>query len=279
MERRDESVEAKGRNVEEAIANGLAQLRLSREQVDVEILNRGSRGVLGLGAEEARVLLTPIKKPAAPEVQPATKATPPQAPVAAPTPKSAPAPTPKPAARPAAEPDDEEEGADWVAGSADELGQVQDVARQSLAGLLQHMSISADVVVKQPTGIMIEEGRPKPVVLDIVGDDLGVLIGRRGETLAALQYLVRLMVNRQTRRWVNVVVDVEGYKERRERQLQQLAERTAERVVSTQKSVVLEPMPAYERRIIHLTLREHPQVTTHSIGEGENRKVMILMRQ
>jgi len=279
MERRDESVEAKGRNVEEAIANGLAQLRLSREQVDVEILSRGSRGVLGLGAEEARVLLTPIKKPAAPEAQPAPKATPPQAPVAAPTPKPAPAPAPKPAARPATEPEDEEEGADWVAGSADELGQVQDVARQALAGLLKHMSISAEVVIKQPTSIMLEEGRPKPVVLDIVGDDLGVLIGRRGETLAALQYLVRLMVNRQTRRWVNVVVDVEGYKERRERQLQQLAERTAERVVSTQKSVVLEPMPAYERRIIHLTLREHPQVTTHSIGEGENRKVMILMRQ
>ena len=86
------------------------------------------------------------------------------------------------------------------------------------------------------------------------------------------------MVNRQTRRWVNIIVDVEGYKERREHQLRQLAERMAERVVSTQKSVVLEAMPPYERRIVHLTLKEHPTVTTHSIGEGDSRKVMILLR-
>jgi len=263
MERRGESVEAKGRNVEEAIANGLAQLGLVREQVEVEILSRGSRGVLGLGAEEARVVLTPLKKPAAePRVEP----------------PAAPA---RPAPPPPSQPhdDEEEEGPAWEASDAAELQQIQETARQALAGLLAHMSIKAEVIVKPPTGLLAEESRPKPIVLDIEGEDLGVLIGRRGETLAALQYLVRLIVNHKTRRWVNIVVDVEGYKERRERQLRQLAERTAERVASTQKSVVLEPMPAYERRIIHLTLREHPQVTTHSIGEGENRKVMILMRQ
>jgi spoIIIJ-associated protein len=125
---------------------------------------------------------------------------------------------------------------------------------------------------------MIDGNNPPPILLDIQGEDLGVLIGRRGETLGALQYLVRLMVNRQTRRWVNIVVDVEGYKERRERQLKALAERMAERVVASQKSVVLEAMPPYERRIIHLTLRDHPTVTTHSIGEGDSRKVMLVLK-
>ena len=121
------------------------------------------------------------------------------------------------------------------------------------------MSIQATVVIKQATGLMVEETHPPPIVLDIEGDDLGVLIGRRGETLGALQYLVRLIVNRQTRRWVNIVVDVEGYKERRERQLRQLAERMAERVVATQRPVMLEAMPPYERRIVHLALRSTPR--------------------
>jgi len=281
MERKGESVEVRGRNVEEAIASGLSELGMSRDQVEIEILNRGSRGVLGLGAEEARVLLTPIKsapaQPAAPIAAPPV-AQPVEAPrPIAPTPAqptSAAAPTPPASAGP----EEEEEGPLWEGGDAAAVEQVEAAARQALTGLLSHMSIQATVVLKKATGLMAEETHPTPIVLDIEGDDLGVLIGRRGETLSALQYLVRLVVNRQTRRWVNIVVDVEGYKERREHQLRQLAERMAERVVSTQKSVVLEAMPPYERRIVHLTLKDHPTVTTHSIGEGDSRKVMILLR-
>jgi spoIIIJ-associated protein len=121
-----------------------------------------------------------------------------------------------------------------------------------------------------------EEG--PPLVLDIRGDDLGVLIGRRGETLSALQYLTRLIVSSQAHRGVNLVVDVEGYKARREQQLRQLALRIAERVASTRKPIALEPMPAYERRIVHLTLRDHPVVTTESVGRDEDRKVTIILR-
>ena len=101
----------------------------------------------------------------------------------------------------------------------------------------------------------------------------------KSETLTALQYVTRLMVNHKLERWVNVVVDVEEYKNRRERTLQQLAMRTAERVAATGRTLALEPMPARERRIIHLTLRDHPEVTTQSVGEDEHRKVTIVPKK
>jgi spoIIIJ-associated protein len=115
-----------------------------------------------------------------------------------------------------------------------------------------------------------------PFILDIVGDDLGVLIGRRGQTLQALQYITRLIVSREVQNWVNLVVDVEKYKARREKALRQLAQRMAEQVSFGHQPVALEPMPPNERRIIHLTLRDHPIVTTKSVGKGEQRKVTIV---
>lgn len=114
--------------------------------------------------------------------------------------------------------------------------------------------------------------------LDIHGNDLGALIGRRGETLASIQYLVRLMINQRIRQWKPIVVDVENYKERRNNQLTQLALRMAEQVVQSGRAMSLEPMPANERRIIHLTLRDHPEVYTQSSGEGERRKVHIVAK-
>ena len=110
-------------------------------------------------------------------------------------------------------------------------------------------------------------------VLDVEGDDLGILIGRRGETLASLQYLLNLMVARQLAEHVAFTVDVEGYRRRRERQLTTLARRMADQVRRTKRPVTLEPMPPNERRIIHLTLAEDRQVETSSIGEGDDRKV------
>jgi spoIIIJ-associated protein len=120
--------------------------------------------------------------------------------------------------------------------------------------------------------------RETPLVLDVHGPDVSVLIGRRGETLAALQHIARLIVGQEMASRTNLVVDVDGYKARREESLRSLAERLAEQAVRTNRRVVLEPMPPHERRIVHLTLRNHPKVTTVSIGEGDRRKVTIIPR-
>jgi len=118
-----------------------------------------------------------------------------------------------------------------------------------------------------------------PLALDIKGDDLGILIGRRGQTLASLEYITKLMVVGRLKTWLPLTVDVGGYKKRRSDSLQRLALYLAEQVKSRRRNITMEPMPADERRIIHLTLTDNPDVTTHSIGEGENRKVVILLRQ
>jgi spoIIIJ-associated protein len=118
-----------------------------------------------------------------------------------------------------------------------------------------------------------------PLALNIEGDDLGILIGRRGQTLAALEYVVKLIVVQRLKAWVPLTIDVGGYKKHRRDSLQKLALYLAEQVKSRRRAMPLEPMPADERRIIHLTLADHPDVTTQSIGEGENRKVVILPRE
>jgi spoIIIJ-associated protein len=120
-----------------------------------------------------------------------------------------------------------------------------------------------------------EEGS-RPVLADIHGDDLGVLIGRRAEILTALQYIVNLIVSKQAGHWVQVNIDVEGYRARRERQLRQMARRMADQAVKTGHRQSLEPMPANERRLIHIELRDHPDVITQSVGEEPGRKVTIV---
>jgi len=265
MERKNESVESKGRNVEEAIESGLIELGLSREDVEIEILNQGSRGVLGLGAEDARVVLTPIARSRITEEEEDDEE---------------PEKLKKPArAMPAVEKTLVVEGGSEAGEAEISHEEIERIARDSLDTLLEYMSVEATVVTKEPSRFMAEGDNPPPVVLDIQGDDLGILIGRRAETLNALQYMVRLIVNHRIHRWYNIIIDVEGYKERRENQLNRLAQRMADQVLTTQKPVVLEAMPPYERRIIHLSLRDHPEVATHSIGEGDSRKVMIHLRQ
>ncbi len=118
-----------------------------------------------------------------------------------------------------------------------------------------------------------------PLALDIKGDDLGILIGRRGQTLASLEYVTKLMVVGRLKTWLPLTVDVGGYKKRRRDSLQRLALYLAEQVKSRRNAITMEPMPADERRIVHLTLADNPDVTTHSIGEGENRKVVVLLKQ
>ena len=259
------NVVASGKTVDEAISNGLDMLGVRRDQVEVEVLSEGSRGVLGFGAENARVRLL-VNPPPAPvpkarvveEIPPAPE---PQAPVVLEEPPPAPEPELEP------EPEAQEPG-------SPDAGQV---GGEILSDILRLMGIRASVVL-EPGLELAEEGEPPPTVLNITGQDLGVLIGRRGETLRTLQYLVRLMVSHRLKHWTDLIVDVEHYRVRRRRALESLAQRVAERVVKDGRAQALEPMPAYERRLVHIALRNHPQVTTQSVGEGERRKVTIVPR-
>ena len=252
MEAKNErrNVVASGKTVKEAVANGLQMLGVRRNEVDIEIISEGSRGVLGFGAENARVRLL-VKPPPEPKPrpQPATESPPTPA-------------TPAP-----------EAGPDTSDGPTPEQ-----VGREILTNILKLMGIRASVASEMGVELA-EEGQPPPLVLNITGDDLGILIGRRGETLRTLQYLVRLMVSHRLKQWTDLVVDVEHYRVRRRWALTRLAQEMAKRVEEEGRAQALEPMPAYERRLIHIALRDHPTVTTHSVGAGERRKVMIIPRQ
>jgi spoIIIJ-associated protein len=270
----EQSLEFTGKTVDEAVAEGLAQLGLSRSDVSVEILSKGSRGIFGIGSEPARVRLTPAPKP-----QPAAPPRPTSQPA-----QPAPATQAETVAGDAEEmleeelPEEEEKPAasEERAATAVSDEELTEMASDMLAEMVRLMGFEATVAAswQEPDE---QEGDPY-LLLDIEGEDLGALIGRRGETLASIQYLVRLMVNQRIRQWKNIVVDVEKYKERRVTQLTQLAQRMANQVVETGRAVALEPMPANERRIVHLALRDHPQVYTQSSGEDERRKVNIVPR-
>jgi spoIIIJ-associated protein len=245
------NVVASGKTVQDAIANGLTMLGVRRDQVDVEIITEGSRGVLGFGAENAQVKLI-VKAPPEPEPEPEPE--PPEAVAQLP-------------AAPVQEPEPEgDEGTPDVVG------------REVLIEILRLMDVRASVEA-QLGYELAEEGQPPPTVLNITGDDLGILIGRRGETLRALQYLVRLMVSHRLKHWTNLVVDVESYIVRRRHALESLALRVADQVARSGRTQALEPMPAYERRVVHVALRKHPKVTTQSVGEGERRKVTIIPKR
>ena len=153
---------------------------------------------------------------------------------------------------------------------------VSEIAKNVLETLLDRLGVAATVTPQAKSFVEGEEGSPVPITLDIEGGDLGILIGRRGQTLSCLEYIVRLIVAHQTNAWSPIFVDVEGYRQRHYKALQSLAWRMAEQVKIEGMSFSLEPMSAYERRIIHLALVDDQDVTTQSIGEGEARKVVIL---
>jgi spoIIIJ-associated protein len=153
------------------------------------------------------------------------------------------------------------------------------VAKEIVRELLEHMGIAADVVaVDNPSTMPLDPADPPTIFIDILGQDLGMLIGRRGDHLSQLQYLVNLIANRRLESWTRVVIDVEGYRTRREESLIGLAERVARQVSRSRRPIVLEPMPPNERRIVHLTLRGNPDVTTESSGEGNLRRVTVQPR-
>ncbi len=231
---------------------------MTEEEVDVEILDEGSRGLFGLGSRQARIRLSIKSSPSHPEMG-AT-----EIPSSVPT-KAAISSTDQPTESRVETikqpPEDSEED-------------VLSITRETVEELLQKMKVKAQVSARY--GEADDRRGRIPIYLDINGKDLSILIGRQAETLNALQYITSLIVGKELGRSVTLIVDVEGYRLRREQQVRQLARRMAEQAVKTGRRQVLEPMPANERRFVHIELRENPEVTTESIGEGSRRKVTII---
>ena len=237
-----------GRTVEEAIERGLLELGRKRSEVDIEILERGKpANMLGMGGVDARVLLSFTEEERAAEPEPVID--------------EAEVPRRPDAVRAAAD-RALDEAEDAAPAFAEELAAGLTV----LKALLEKMGIDADVKLDDRPGL---EG------LEIEGQDLGALIGRGGENLIALQQVVSAMTSKQVGRSVHVPVDVEGYRRRREDQLREIAQRVASRVRATGQAVTLEPMLAYERRIVHLAVQDQPGLKTESVGMDPNRRVVI----
>ena len=211
-----ESQEARGKTVEEAIDLALMGLGVGREEVEVEILSEGKPGFLGIRSEPARVRVR--------RIQPAHKAA--------------------------------------------------HLAMEVVSHILRATGVATTATLKSAHDPQVDGP-----VIDIQGDDSGLLIGRRGETMRALQFLVSLMVNRQMDEQVRVLVDVESYRARREKAIHAMALRVAERVASTDRSIALEPMPPSERRVVHMALASNPRVVTESVGGGNSRKVTIIPKR
>lgn len=251
-------------SVEEAVAKGLSQLGLPEEAVEIEVLDTGSKGFLGLGTRQARVRLRIKEFSRETQAKPQVMAEKPARRIAGPKPE-APAPAVSKETRSAA--------------PAGELSdeQVLHIAEQVTGELLEKMHVRARL--KAQLVPPHDENDMPMVLVEVQGDDLSILIGRRSETLNALQYITSLIVAKEAGRWVPLMIDVQGYRARRERQLRVLARRMAEQVVHTGRRTALEPMPANERRIIHLELRDHPEVMTESVGEEPNRKVTIFLKK
>ena len=246
--------------VEEAIAQGLSQLGLTADAVSIEVLDTGNKGLFGLGKPQVRVRLTVNTaeaaqpevrtEPAVPEVE--TKPSQPQ-------PRFVPAQVEPAPAQPTA--------------STLETDAVLDRTEAVVSKLLHMLNLKAQVSAHYAGA---ERDGRRNINVDVRGNDLSILIGRRSETLSAFQYVASLIIGKETGQFVQLSVDVEGYRSRREKQLVQMANRMAEQVSKSGKRQTLEPMPSEERRIIHIALRDHPDVKTESTGEDPYRKVMIL---
>ena len=266
----DRSIEITGEDVEQAVASGLEQLGVGPDDVMVEVLEEPARGMFGLGARPARVRLQLLTTPS-----PATEANMMVAEEESPAQEMEAVADESQDEYEEPEPDSMDEmppAAELYDGDLEEDAEVGKVV---LAELLENMEMRAEVQVRRDEAT-VEEEEP-PWMLDITGEgDLSVLIGRKGETLASLQYITRLVTSRELQRRANIVVDVGGYKARRMIRLYALARRMADQATSMGRPVALEPMPPYERRIVHLALREREDVTTESSGEGEARKVNII---
>ena len=277
-------IDVTGKTEEEAVRKGLEQLGMDRDDVSVEILERAKSGFLGIGSSPARVRLTygpeeaPVAEPA-PVVKPVVqkpaaekeqKPAKPAAPKAAEKParpeKAERAPRPEKADKPQRTERPEKKEIPAI-----DLPLCEDDNAQRIvafvSGLLEHMDSAAQVKVYE-----MEKGRYK-VILE--GDKLGQLIGRRGETLDAIQQLTNYAVNTGSDKRIRIQMDAENYRAKREQSLESLANKVAAKVAKYRRSVTLEPMNAYERHVIHAALQDVKGVTTYSIGTEPNRRVVV----
>ena len=270
-------IEVTGKNEDEAIAKGLAQLGLDRDDVSLEILERGRSGFLGIGSVPAKVKLT-YEAPDEPEPVPE----PAPVPLVAeqkpePRPKPAPAQKPRPerSSQPRSEPKPKLESAPAPKAEPPRSESLRgertddDVAAAIVkfqTGLFEHMGVTA-------TPVVTKEGDTYQVVLE--GEDLGALIGHRGETLDAIQQLTGYAVNRGRSHRARIHLDAEGYRARREESLNRLARKTAGKVVKYRRNITLEAMNAYERHVIHTALQDYPGVSTFSTGTEPNRRTVV----
>lgn len=260
------SVEIQAYSVEEAIRLALEQLELPSEAVDIEILSDAGPD------EDAEALVRVTAKGMASQPVPSAgnqNRRPPgprRVPGDRPSSRGVPPPAPHPEHAP-------RRAIDVDRVDAEDERIVKEVVRD----LLLNMGIEADVVaVDNPSPMPPGADEPPTIFIDILGRDLGMLIGRRGDNLAQIQYMVNLLCNKKIAEWTRVVVDVEGYRSRREESLIGLADRVARQVARSSQPIVLEPMPPNERRIVHMYLRENPEVTTESTGEGMNRRITVM---
>lgn len=254
-------IDVTGKTEEEAIRAALSQLGLERDDVSVEILERSKSGFLGIGSSPAKVRvsyeLDVAEEPEVPQAKPAEKKSVEKKPVekkpVEKKPEGKPEPAPEKQPEQPAAPVSETEDADRI--------------RAFLTGLLEHMDCRAQVKVYE------EEKNRYKVILE--GQRLGALIGRRGETLDAIQQLTNYAVNSGRDKRVRIHVDAENYRAKREQSLESLANKVAGKVLKYRRSVTLEPMNAYERHVIHAALQDKEGVTTYSIGTEPNRRVVV----
>ncbi len=236
MAEKKTSLEVIAPTVEEAIARGAEELGIPEDDLQVEVLDEGGKGFLGISPRQARIRLS-VGIPDSSIEQPASE---------------------------------ESSSAEL----SDEDAEAVRAAHDTVVELVQRLGLEAQVTAEW--GEKDPKARIRPLLVDVQGDDLGILIGRGGETLTALQYISRLIVAKELQKPVAVVIDIEGYRARREEQLGRLAQKMAAQAAELDQTMELEPMPPNERRIIHVALRDNPAVTTESIGEGSSRKVTII---
>lgn len=256
------SLEIIAPTVEEAINKGLIELGLNRDRVEVTVLDEGNRGLFRIGARQARIRLSILPAPETNIINHLDKAWETSIDTQSQT---------------AALDFEEETHFDIETVSSElteELSNSLELAKATVQELLERMGIQAKVHADIAESAD-NRGR-KPILINVNGSDLGVLIGRQTETLNALQFITTLIVSKELNQSVSIIIDIEGYRQRREQQLRQLAHRMADQAIKTGRRQVLEPMPANERRIIHMELRANPEIKTESIGEEPRRKVTII---
>ena len=281
-------ITATGKTIDLAIAAALEELHMDRDSVSVEVLENPRSGFLGIGAQPARVKVTyeapdeapkpalssasrsKPKKPAESKPADSAKVIAPAAPkVIAPAAPEAPRPQDTRASAPKApqQPEKPAAPAEPKVYAPAEPGSTEERIETFIKGLLEHMG--SDAV---PHAVKTAD---ETYLVDLVGENLGILIGRRGETLDAIQHLTNYAVNRGQNKRVRINVDAESYRLKREQALQRLAQKVAGKVTRYRRNITLEPMNAYERHVIHAALQDHPDVTTFSTGTEPNRRIVV----